>query len=233
MLQKLKYKLLVYNHLLHWKIGHWKSVWRRKETIEEYFRTHKVRKLQFGCWPYLLDGWINSELYGSDTLVPIDITKRVPVPDNSFDYLFSEHVIEHFSLEQGKEIFKEFHRILKPGGKVRIATPDLQFLVDLYKPRKTAVQKRYIKWATQEFFPELGIEHETFVINNFVRAWGHQFIYDFSSFEFLLKEAGFKTVIRTKPGKSKDKHLRGLEHHGNSFTEEFNQLETIVVEAQK
>ncbi len=201
--------------------------------MEEYLEKHRVRKIQFGCWPYLLDGWLNSELYGSKDLLPLDLTKPFPLPDASFDYAFSEHVIEHFSLGQGTHIFNETYRILKPGGWLRMSTPDLAFLIALYSPKKTAVQKRYLKWSSQEFFKELGTHHEAFVINNFVRAWGHQFIYDFESFKILLAKAGFTQIRRAAPGKSKDAQMRHLEHHGQSYTEEFNQLESLVIEARK
>ncbi|MFZ1721944.1 MAG: methyltransferase domain-containing protein [Microgenomates group bacterium] len=233
MLNSLKPYYHHYNHRLRWRLGHWKSIWNRQKTIAQYMKAHKVKKLQLGCGPHLIKGWLNSELYGSPEMIPLDLTKKFPVPDNSFDYLFCEHTIEHFSLEQGRNIFAEFFRVLKPGGKVRMATPDLKFLIDLYKKEKKPVQKRYIAWSSKEFFPKLGIVHETFVINNFVRAWGHQFIYDLAAFKILLPKAGFKNITKHKPGESRDKHLRGLELHGKSMGDEFNLLETLVVEATK
>ena len=63
----------------------------------------------------------------------LDATQTFPLPDCSFDYIFSEHMIEHVTYQNGKRMILECYRVLKPGGLLRISTPDLSFLVDLYK----------------------------------------------------------------------------------------------------
>lgn len=233
LLKKGRAKYWAVKHIVVWKLGHYRSVFRRDEDIQKYFTTHKVRKLQVGCWPYLREDWINSELYGSADLVPIDLLRPLPLPDASIHYIFSEHVHEHFSLDQGNFMLRKFFRVLKKNGKVRIATPDLAFLIDLYQKKKTPVQKRYIQWSSDLFLADIDAYHETFVINNFVRAWGHQFIYDFASLKLMLERVGFVDIRRFKPGKSNDLHLKNLESHWKSTTKEFNDLETLVVEARK
>lgn len=45
---------------------------------------------------------------------------KLSFPENSFDVVYSKGVIVHLSQEQRNTIFKEFHRILKKGGKVII-----------------------------------------------------------------------------------------------------------------
>lgn len=221
-----------YKHLFFWKLGHYQSLLNREETIFNYLKTHKVRKLQVGCWPYMRKGWLNTELYGSKDLVPIDLLKPMPVPKSSIDYIFSEHVHEHFTLEQGNFMLREYFKVLRKNGRVRIATPNLQFLIDLYSPKKTTLQKKYIKWSTDEFKLPGGYQ-DTMVINNFVRAWGHEFIYDFKSLKWALENVGFVDVKEYKPGESDDIHLRNMESHWKSTTQEFNNLETLVVEARK
>jgi predicted SAM-dependent methyltransferase len=57
-----------------------------------------------------------------------------------FDYVFSEHMIEHVSYAEGLLMLRECLRVLKPGGRIRIATPSLEVLLDLYKPSKTPIQ---------------------------------------------------------------------------------------------
>jgi ubiquinone/menaquinone biosynthesis C-methylase UbiE len=50
-----------------------------------------------------------------------DVT-RLPFPDASFDMVISRSVIEH--LEHPADVFREFSRVLKPGGRVVIITPN-------------------------------------------------------------------------------------------------------------
>jgi hypothetical protein len=49
----------------------------------------------------------------------------------------------------------------------------------------------------------------------------------------MLQAAGFKQTMQFKPLESSDTNLSNLESHGKIIGEEFNLLETIVVEAEK
>lgn len=51
-----------------------------------------------------------------------DLEGVLPYPDDTFDVIFCKSVIEHFYYPE--KIFKEAHRILKPGGKFITMTPD-------------------------------------------------------------------------------------------------------------
>ncbi len=46
------------------------------------------------------------------------------IPDNSFDAVFTSHVLEHFFLSDVSIVLKEFHRILKPNGLIETHVPD-------------------------------------------------------------------------------------------------------------
>lgn len=56
------------------------------------------------------------------------ITDMSPVPDASVDAVFSHHNIEHVFAHEVPLALAEFLRVLRPGGEVLIATPDLQAL---------------------------------------------------------------------------------------------------------
>ena len=56
------------------------------------------------------------------------ITDMSPVPDASVDAVFSHHNIEHVFSHEVPKVLSEFLRVLRPGGEVLIATPDLQSL---------------------------------------------------------------------------------------------------------
>jgi len=112
-----------------------------KKLIEHYLGQQKTRKLHLGCGGNIIDGWLNSDLFPlSNDVVHIDVTKTYPFDDETFDYVFSEHMIEHISHAQGQHMLKECFRVLKHGGKIRISTPDLSFLILLYQSDKSELQ---------------------------------------------------------------------------------------------
>jgi predicted SAM-dependent methyltransferase len=234
----------------------------RTRVIGEYLASHYVRKLQVGCGGNILAGWLNSDLnpvrsmgvymanrrqsearydaapHPLRDVIFVDATKRLPFRDRTFDYVFSEHMIEHIPFRDAMGLLNEIFRVLKPGGTLRLSTPDLAFLIDLSGAKKTDVQERYIAWATKTFMPGMQLlgdvaDGDTFVINNFVRNWGHQFIYDQKTLWRALASNGFSQMKRCDPSESCDVNLRGIESHGRRIGDEFNQLESIVVEATK
>ena len=198
-------------------------------------------KLHLGCGRNLLDGWINTDFNtakfsGSDFL---DVTEKFPYDDNSVDYVFSEHMIEHISYQDGKFMIEESFRVLKSGGKIRISTPDLKFLINLYTEDKTDLQKRYIDYSVNHASYNVSIGTDTFIINNFVRDWDHTFIYDEKTLKSLFESVGFSDVKSYLITESEDENLKNLEHTTDEInikqgqTKEFLQLETFTLEANK
>ena len=198
-------------------------------TIEEYLAAHSVAKIQLGCGGNFLSGWLNTDitLYSNDA-VYLDLTKKFPIQDSVFDYVYSEHTIEHLSYWQGAHMLQESYRILKPGGKIRISCPDLQFLINMYT-NPTSLDQEYIQSELPTWAP---YSSAIFVINNYVRDWGHQFIHDKTSLSFLLKAAGFENITEHQVRESNDPNLQNLEIV-NRMKPGFLQLETMTLEGVK
>ena len=55
-----------------------------------------------------------------------DVRKGLPFSDGTFDAVFALHIIEHLTPDEGKNFAAEIYRVLKPGGHVRISTPDME-----------------------------------------------------------------------------------------------------------
>lgn len=208
----------------------------RDRIIREYLATHPVRKLQLGCGKNLLDGWLNTDIYttqGRDVAY-LDGTVRFPFEDNTFDYAFSEHQIEHISYLQGQFMLRECFRVLKPGGRVRIATPNMQKILALYTDAPDARQQAYIRWSVARNNKDVGIYSGAHVINTFFTSWGHRFIYDTTTLGEQLRSAGFVDVTEFPPEKSNDPNLAGIEMHAREIgSVEMNELETMVLEGVK
>ena len=208
---------------------------RRRTRVEAYLRGHAERRLQLGTGSNVLDGWLNTDIHDftrRKEIVYLDARKPFPLADSSFDVVFFEHMIEHIDYADGLRCLRECHRVLRPGGRVRIATPSLDRLVRLYDDEPTELQRRYVRWAIDSFVEDADAELPGFVLNNFFRAWGHRFIYDGRTLRHALETAGFVDVEEHTVGESGDDRLRGLERHLYEAAE-FNAFETLVLEARR
>ncbi len=207
---------------------------RTPKLIEDYLQKNQVKKLQIGCQDHPMPDWLNADIEpkSMDTIL-MDATTTFPLPSDTFDFVFSEHMIEHVSLEGGDKMIQECFRVMKKGGKIRIVTPDLAFLIDLYQKEKSQVQEDYLKFSQKYFTKYARPLWDTMVINNFVRDWGHQFIHDEKSLRYLLEKAGFTNFKREKVYESTEPTFQNLEKHALEITEDFNKLESIIVEAEK
>jgi predicted SAM-dependent methyltransferase len=203
------------------------------QFVDAYFAAHAIRKLHLGCGDHLLHGWLNTDLQPRVPGVQqLDASKPLPFADDSVDYVFSEHVIEHMPYPQGCSLLAECLRILKPGGVMRIATPDLAFLIGLYQTDKSAIQQAFLDWSKERFLHWAPTADATFVINNAVRDWGHQFIYDDKVLRRALAEAGFGRIARKALMESDVADLCGLESETRS-PPGLLAAETLVLEAAK
>lgn len=73
--------------------------------------------LHFGCGENRLPGFQN---FDND----LDVTKwPLPFSDNTADIIFAEHLGEHLNSPQLLGFLTECHRILKPGGAMRLCCP--------------------------------------------------------------------------------------------------------------
>jgi predicted SAM-dependent methyltransferase len=61
-----------------------------------------------------------------------DATRRLCIPDESAEVLYSSHMIEHLDKDEADKFINEVYRVLKPGGVIRIAVPDIKKQVDRY-----------------------------------------------------------------------------------------------------
>lgn len=203
-------------------------------VLREYLATHTVRKLHIGAGDDALSGWLNTDIDpGTDDVYFLDATQPFPFDDDTFDYVYSEHMIEHISRRDASFMLGECRRVLKSGGTIRIATPDLQVLAGLYAGNGDPDKHHYIKWVTDRFAKNTSDYQPGFVINQAFYNWGHQFLYDGELLAKALRDAGFTEMRRCAMGFSEDEHLRGIECHGKAIGDNhIAAFETMVLEGK-
>jgi predicted SAM-dependent methyltransferase len=206
----------------------------RPPKIKRYLQNNQLKKLQLGTSNTVMVGWLNTDLIPTNRkVVYLDATRPFPFSSNMFDYVYSEHMIEHVEHQSAVSMLHECFRILKPGGKIRISTPDLKVYIDLHSKEKTPSQTFYIDWVIRSFMPEVDYCKEVFLTNNAFRAWGHQFLYDRETIRVTLARIGFEDIKYYQPGVSEDKNLRAIESHGTLVGgQEINQFEAFAVEGR-
>jgi predicted SAM-dependent methyltransferase len=206
----------------------------RAVIIDNYLETEETPRLQIGTGDNVLCGWLNTDVRPLlETIVFLDATTTFPFADGAFDYVFSEHVIEHISYLEARFMLGECLRVLRPEGRLRIATPSLENILGLCPESTTDVQQRYVQWVTDRYLPDLGEYLGAAVVNNMFRGFGHQFLFDRRTLEVALRKSGFVDIVACSPGQSDHSVLQGIEGHGRVIGEDFNRLETMVLEARR
>ena len=167
-------------------------------------------KLHLGSGTVRLDGWVNIDLETPQADLHFDLTRGLPLPDGCARLVYHEHVMEHITLEQGRFGLRDWHRLLQPGGILRIATPDLAYVVERYQGDWK--DQAWLKLPEYQF-----IQTKAEMINVSMRWWGHQFLYDGEQLEREMRAAGFATITRCRLGESTIPELRGLETRPDSI----------------
>ena len=172
-------------------------------------------KLNVGCGTDYKKGWINIDNNSDNNIKKLDLNwdmrKPLPFPDNSVDFVFNEHFFEHLTPDEGRASMQDLMRVLKPGGVMRIAMPDLESVVDHYL-HVPLDQDQVVKDFKLDF-----IKTRAEWMNISFRWWGHQWLYDWEELTRRLDEAGYTKVKRQKLRESKHPELRGLEIRDGSI----------------
>lgn len=199
--------------------------------VRSYVNTHKVKKLHLGGNGH--PEWLNTDLFPSYwKTARLDATQPFPLPSSSFDLVFSEHMIEHVTLAGARRMLAECHRVLRRGGRIRIATPDLARVLSLYAATEAPLQV-YLRSSISHNRLSTDLPASVVVINSLFHDHGHCFLYDEETLSALLRAAGFQHLRRHVPGQSDYPELRNLEVHHHAIGHEANNFETLILEAQK
>ena len=151
--------------------------------------------------------------------------------NNSIDYIYFEHALEHFDEVDGYNLLQQFFNILKPTGVVRIVTPSLDTYLEKYNnwlsntnlehKQKFDNETQFLNFA---FFGE-NISNDIKFLNGMKsHQVGHKFIYSKSNLIEKLHKIGYNTNV-CKYNISEHEELQNLESRPD--------YNDIIVEATK
>ncbi len=175
----------------------------------------ETEKLHVGCGRHRLSGWRNHDK-------SLDIRHSLPFPDESLQFIFAEHVVEHVTPAEAWHFFKEARRVLKPGGALRIVVPCVDLISSRYDAEYAAFLRRKIGGS--------GSLEEA--IGSIVLNWGHRAVWTTKALSALLGSLAFRVTLGS-PGFSQFTEMTGMDGHARSIGNHPNWVESGVVEAVK
>jgi predicted SAM-dependent methyltransferase len=93
-----------------------------------------VRRLNWGCGGWPVKGWINSDITDGDGIdLVCDIRDGLPLEDDSIDYAVSIHALPEIPYHDLEPTLHELRRVIRPGGVLRLALPDLERGVEAFR----------------------------------------------------------------------------------------------------
>tara|TARA_B110000967_G_C18886343_1_gene564223 strand:+ start:2134 stop:2793 length:660 start_codon:yes stop_codon:yes gene_type:complete len=135
-----------------------------------------------------------------------DATKTLPLDDSTVECIYTSHMFEHLSQDGAKSFLKEAIRVLKVGGILRIAVPDLSLAVNKYLASEDAdAFMRNILVSA----PPINTLREKLML--FLTGYRHhQWMYDGNSLSKIMSQNGFKEVEVCTDGYTKIANPAGL-----------------------
>jgi predicted SAM-dependent methyltransferase len=198
---------------------HDRAARRRTARTLASLRTARDLRVNIGCGPNALAGWINLDAARGERIdVVWDLRRGLPFADESCAAVFGEHVIEHVPRESAETLLRECLRALKRGGVLRLSTPDAGRYLRSY-----AGDGEFLRHPSFAEPAETPMDR----VNQMMRESGqHLWCYDAESLLLLLRKAGFSTAVEQRFGESLDPSMRGIDSEGRAF-------ESLYVEAVK
>jgi predicted SAM-dependent methyltransferase len=118
-----------------------------------------------------------------------DLRKGIPFPDASVDAIYSSHLFEHLTYQQGQSVLTESMRVLKPGGTFSICVPNARIYIEGYLG---------VRNIPDEFYGWRPAFNETTAIDavNYVAYMNgeHKYLFDIENLLHLLNSAGLTDV---------------------------------------
>ena len=213
----------------------------------EFFETYGLAGLHYGCGHHFAAAALNLDRRrytapsgartGPDTLyrtgpgalfLQHDARDPLPIDDAVVSYVHSEHVLEHLSIKAARPWLAELRRVLRPGGVLRLTTPDLARYVRGYLDPEQAFYRRHSETLREERITLPEPMRPAWMLNQIFRFWEHRWIYDLDELRCLGVAAGFEPEAITRVA-----YRDGRDPRAWSLDQPRRQAESLYVELVK
>lgn len=138
-------------------------------------------KLNIGCgWRNFGKDWVHIDGGDYNHLDYKDI-ENLPFDDKSVDVIYASHVLSYFDREEAFLLLKEWNRVLKIGGILRIAVPDFKSMSALYNKGEITLDR-----IIGPLYGKMKMSDSTIY---------HKSVYDFESLTYILNKSGFTDCV--------------------------------------
>jgi len=164
-------------------------------------------KISLGSGGVRFPGWLHVDAdpqWQPDVLA--DLSQPLPFADGYADFMQSEDFIGQLDFIQAGAFLRDCHRVLKPGGALRLLTPDLGLLVDLYQRR----DPRLIELWEREVGIPLHVRTHGELVHHALTFAGQKSFHDEETLRALAEPVGFE-VFRVAFNEGAFAELRGLD----------------------
>jgi SAM-dependent methyltransferase len=153
-----------------------------------------TRRLNLGCGPVTPAGWINVDcLHAPGVDLRSEVRVGLAVRSESLDYIVGMHVLQNLPYTEVEPALRELHRVLMPGGVLRLGVPDLDRAIAAY-----VLRDRTFFHVPDAHAASVGAKLVTQILwYGSVRT---PFTFDFAA--EMLGRAGFRDVVRCAFGET-------------------------------
>ena len=180
-------------------------------------------QVNVGCGDIVVPGWVNIDQQSRSGSYYANVLNGLPFADGAAARIHCEHFLEHLQFEHARAFLAECHRVLEPGGWLRVIVPDAGRYCEAYARNDTEFFNRLerLGGAAEPLATPMQ------VINQMFRMGGeHLFAWDFETLCGALEGAGFARIARSR----KDDDARGKVIDGNDW---WREVESLYVDATK
>lgn len=139
-------------------------------------------------------------------VMPGDIVKGLPIPDESCNGVYASHVLEHLTLEDFHHALKNTYRVLRKGGFFRLVVPDLEWPAREYLARLDRGESNANAFLLRT--TRLGRETREHglagLLKKLFNTSAHLWMWDETSMTHALRDHGFQQIRPCRFGDCED-----------------------------